>query len=74
MGFKGSLTPFYDHYHYLSDGHRGYRSKKQKEEMAKRAKSVVRAYPVLPIRQLSMIVDRKNRNKIARLSSTRLQT
>ena len=26
-GFSGSLSPFYDHYKYLSDGHRGYRSK-----------------------------------------------
>lgn len=25
QGFSGSLTPFYDHYKYLSDGHRGYR-------------------------------------------------
>ena len=27
MGFSGSLSPFYEHYKYLSDGHRGYRSK-----------------------------------------------
>lgn len=64
MGFKGSLTPFYDHYHYLSDGHRGYRSKKQKKEMQKKAQSVVKAYPILPIRQLSMIVDRKIRGTL----------
>ena len=29
-GFSGSLSPFYDHYKYLSDGHRGYRSKEWK--------------------------------------------
>ena len=27
MGFSGSLSPFYEHYKYLSDGHRGYRPK-----------------------------------------------
>jgi hypothetical protein len=53
-----------DHYHYLSDGHRGYRSKKQKKEMQKKAQSVVKAYPILPIRQLSMIVDRKIRGTL----------
>lgn len=63
MGFKGSKTPFYDHYHYLSDGHHGYRSKKQKEEMAKNARTTVKANPVLPIKMLSIIVDREIRNK-----------
>lgn len=32
-GFPGSLTPFYDHYSYLSDGHRGYRSRNAVEKM-----------------------------------------
>ena len=32
-GVKGSLTPFYDHYRYLSDGHRGFRSKEDVEEL-----------------------------------------
>ena len=35
MGFTGSLTPFYDHYKYLSDGHRGYRSRNWKPEPEK---------------------------------------
>ena len=63
QGFKGSLSPFHYHYHYLSDGHRGYRSKKQKEDMVKNAKPIVEANPVLPIKTLSMIVDREIRNK-----------
>ena len=36
LGFKGSRTPFYDHYKYLSDGHRGYRPKGYKPEAKKR--------------------------------------
>lgn len=63
QGFNGSLSPFFYHYHYLSDGHRGYRSKKQTDEMAKNAKPIVKANPVLPIKTLSMIVDREIRNK-----------
>lgn len=36
QGFIGSRTPFYDYYRYLSDGHRGYRSDRQKKELLKR--------------------------------------
>jgi transposase len=36
QGFSGSLTPFYDHYKYLSDGHRGYRPKGWIPTMKKR--------------------------------------
>lgn len=61
QGFAGSRTPFYDHYRYLSDGHRGYRSDKQKEELSKRIKPIVKTEPILPIRHLSMIVDREIR-------------
>jgi transposase len=63
MGFKGSMSPYHYHYHYLSDGHRGYRSKKQKEEMAQKAIPMLKAEPVLPIKTLSMIVDREIRSK-----------
>ena len=55
LGFKGSLTPFYDHYHYLSDGHHGYRAKRDVEDMQK-APSIERE-PLLPIRQIAQIVD-----------------
>ena len=33
--FSGSLTPFYEHYKYLSDGHRGYRAKNWKPNIQK---------------------------------------
>ena len=61
MGFRGSMSPYHYHYHYLSDGHRGRRPKRQKEEMARKAKAMVKADPVLPIKKLSMIVDRETR-------------
>lgn len=60
-GFTGSLTPFYDHYGYLSDGHRGYRSGKDIEEMKKAPK--VEREPLLPIRQIAHIVDKSIRKK-----------
>ena len=63
QGFKGGVSPYHYHYHYLPDGHRGRRSKKQKEKTAKNAKPIVKANPVLPIRTLSMIVDGEIRNK-----------
>lgn len=37
MGFKGSQTPFYDHYRYLCDGHYGFRPKKKVKEMQEKA-------------------------------------
>lgn len=63
MGFKGGMSPYHYHYRYLSDGHRGYRSKKQKDEMAQKARPMPKAEPVLPIKNLSMIVDREIRAK-----------
>ena len=63
MGFKGGMSPYHYHYRYLSDGHRGYRSKKQKDEMARKAGPMLKAEPVLPIKSLSMIVDREIRSK-----------
>lgn len=61
LGFKGSLTPFYDHYHYLSDGHHGYRAKRDVEDMQK-APGIERE-PLLPIRQIAQIVDKSIRKK-----------
>ena len=60
-GFKGSLTPFYEHYHYLSDGHHGYRAKRDVENM-QMAPSIERE-PLLPIRQIAQIVDKSIRKK-----------
>lgn len=61
-GFQGSLTPFYDHYRYLSDGHRGYRSKSEVEKM--KQTPVTDREPLLPIRQIANIVDKSIRKKI----------
>ena len=60
-GFMGSLTPFYEHYEYLSDGHHGYRSRQDVEKM-KRTPRVERE-PLLPIRQIAHIVDKSIRGK-----------
>ena len=49
LGFPGSLTPFYEHYRYLSDGHHGYLSKQDVAEM-KKATHTERE-PLIPIRQ-----------------------
>lgn len=61
QGFTGSLTPFYDHYHYLSDGHRGLRSKQDVAEMQKSPDTG--REPLLPIRQIAHIVDKSIRKK-----------
>ena len=60
-GFPGTLTPFYDHYGYLSDGHHGYRSQHEveKEEKAPRYDRE----PLLPIRHIAHIVDKSIRKK-----------
>lgn len=60
-GFKGSLTPFYDHYKYLSDGHRGYRSGKEIEKMKKTPTD--NREPLVPINAISYIVDKSIRGK-----------
>lgn len=60
-GFKGSLTPFYDHYKYLSDGHRGYRSAKEVGKMKKRPTDT--REPLVPIKVIAYIVDKNIRGK-----------
>lgn len=60
-GFQGASTPFYDHYRYLSDGHKGYRSKADVEKM--KDTKVEKREPLLPIRQIAGIVDRSIRRK-----------
>ena len=56
MGFSGTLTPFYDHYKYLSDGHRGYRPKNwepnQKKEKPKDNRS-----ELLPVKSIASVID-----------------
>ena len=60
-GFPGSLTPFYDHYSYLSDGHHGHRSGQEVEKM-KQCPNCDRE-PLLPIRQIAHIVDKSIRKE-----------
>ncbi len=60
-GFKGSLTPFCDHYKYLSDGHHGYRSAKEVEKMKKRPTDS--REPLVPIKTIAYMVDKSIRGK-----------
>ena len=60
-GFPGSLTPFYDHYGYLSDGHHGHRSGQEVEKMKQRPNCD--REPLLPIRQIAHIADKSIRKE-----------
>lgn len=60
-GFPGSLTPFYDHYSYLSDGHHGHRSGQEVKKMKQRPNCD--REPLLPIRQIAHIVDKSIRKE-----------
>ena len=61
QGFSGSLTPFYDHYKYLSDGHRGYRSKDWKPATKNPPKD--NRSELVPIKALTAMVDKAIRQK-----------
>lgn len=64
FGFKCSLTPFYDHYKYLTGNDRIVPSVKKKKEDPKRPKiNPVVKEPLLPIRAISRIVDKFTRDK-----------
>ena len=56
MGFSGSLSPFYEHYKYLSDGHRGYRSKDWKPS-TQNIKLQDNRSILLPIKSIMSIID-----------------
>lgn len=57
MGFKGSLTPFYEHYRYLLDGHRGFRAKRWKLD-PKKARLQDGRSELLPVKVISSIIDK----------------
>ena len=61
QGFSGSLTPFYDHYKYLSDGHRGYRPKGWKPVTENPPKD--NRSELVPIKALTAMVDKAIRQK-----------
>jgi transposase len=70
QGFTGSLTPFYDHYRYLSDGHRGYRPKHEvnkKKELPSAERD-----PLISVRQMAHIADKSIRNKKMELTEQML--
>ena len=56
MGFSGSLSPFYEHYKYLSDGHRGYRSKDW-EPSTQNIRLKDNRSVLLPIKSIMSIID-----------------
>lgn len=63
MGFRGSPSPFYYHYRYLSDGRRGYKSKQKVKEVQKRAAKVMalKREPLVPIHQIAHAVEKSLR-------------
>lgn len=62
MGFSGTLTPFYDHYKYLSDGHRGYRAKNWKPDPKKKKPQDNRS-ELLPVKSIAAVIDMSLKGK-----------
>ena len=62
MGFTGSLTPFYDHYKYLSVGHRGYKSRTRRPDTVKEKPKDDRS-ELIPVKAVASIVDKSMRGK-----------
>lgn len=60
QGFRGSLTPFYEHYKYLSDGHRGYKPKGWKPASKDRLDN---RSELVPIKALTSMVCKAIRQK-----------
>lgn len=56
MGFSGSLSPFYEHYKYLSNGHRGHRSK-NRVPSPQNVKPQDNRSELLPIKSIMSIID-----------------
>ena len=61
QGFIGSLTPFYDHYKYLSDGHRGYGPNRRKPATKNSPKD--ERSELVPIKALTAMIDKAIRQK-----------
>lgn len=56
MGVKGSLTSFYDHYRYLSDGHRGFRPKCFKPN--RKGKPIDERGKLWSLKRISVIINK----------------
>lgn len=65
MGFRGSRSPFYEHFKYLSDGHKGYRPMGFKPII----KKVEKKSQLAPVNLISFMVTHS-----IMLSRTRLNT
>jgi len=61
LGFKGSKTPFHDHYRYLSKGRKGRRTDRPKS--IKKIKPQDNREPLIPVKTISSIVDKGIRMK-----------
>lgn len=60
-GFKVSKTPFYSHFQYLADGHRGPRSAKEKASMEKafeESPEKGNTVPLPPVNQLAIMINK----------------
>lgn len=62
MGFTGSLTPFYDHYKYLSDGHCGYKPRTRKPDAVKEKPKDDRS-EFMPVKVIASIIDKSMKGK-----------
>ena len=60
-GFKGTRTPFYEHYRYLSDGHRGYCPKEWRPGWGE--ESIDKCAELVPIKSLTALIDKSIRKK-----------
>ena len=60
-GSYKSMGPYYRHFHYLSDGHRGPRKTGEQHVQAKRVAEVSHKEPLLPIHMMANIINRSVR-------------
>ena len=61
MGFKVNKTPFHDHFRYLADGHRGYRSAKDKADMERafdESPKEEKTVALPPVNQLAVMINK----------------
>ena len=61
MGFKVGKTPFHDHFRYLADGHRGYRSAKDKADMERafdESPKEGNTVALPPVNQLAVMINK----------------
>ena len=67
-----SIGPYYRHFNYLSDGHRGPRKESEKTLQADLVKQASHTEPLLPLHMIGNIIDRSMRNKVLNEQEGRL--